>query len=137
MGYYVSIKSSTARIRSHNLTRAYQKMCSLRYTHQHMMVQQGQYGHFSWMPQDYDIRCKTAKDVLELLGFEVTTNNHGDLLITGYDSKTGQEDLFLESICDDIEGVIHWFGEDGETWTFTGTGENIYEHEQSALMVLK
>lgn len=40
----------------------------------------------------------------------------GDLLLVSYDSKIGQEDLFLEAIAPFSEGYIEWVGEDGDRW---------------------
>lgn len=68
---------------------------------------------YSWMNDQES--CKNAREVIELLGFSVEESDDG-LAITGYDSKMGQEDLFLGVIGHLITGEIQWVGEDGETW---------------------
>lgn len=133
MGYYVNIVESTAKIPAANLQKAYENMCLLNTTHDH--VKRGccwsggkqTEKFFSWMDENYPETCEDAQAVLEQLGFETEYNEDGDLLITGYDSKTGQEDLFLESITYFTEGTIEWHGEDGDTWTTEFQGEGIIE----------
>lgn len=76
---------------------------------------------FSWMPEDLT-KLKTVKEVLEALGFKcesVTAPNDETMVhIVGYDSKTGQEDLFLAVIAPYVEhgSYIEWTGEEGERW---------------------
>ncbi len=132
MGYYVEIEKSTAVIPAANLERAYQKMCALNTTHDHIKrggcfgggVQKAKW--FSWMDANYPDTCKDAQAVLEALGF-YTHYENGDLHIDGYDNKTGQEDLFLHSIQDDASGKIEWRGEDGERWTTLFSGDSVIE----------
>lgn len=72
---------------------------------------------FSWMPEDYDKTVTSVSEVLELLGFDVDTVPEGTY-IRRYDSKTGQEDLFLNAIAEFVEpgSFIEWRGEDGAFW---------------------
>jgi hypothetical protein len=77
---------------------------------------------FSWMYPDYPDKYDTAKEILEELGFYVEEAKDG-LVIEYYESKMGQENLFLESVSDLIvsstgNGMPHiiWSGEDGGTW---------------------
>jgi hypothetical protein len=133
MGYYVNIVESTAKIPAANLQKAYENMCLLNITHDHVKRGCCRSGgkqtekFFSWMDENYPETCEDAQAVLEQLGFETEYNKDGDLLITGYDNKTGQEDLFLESITYLTEGTIEWEGEDGDTWTTEFQGEGIIE----------
>jgi hypothetical protein len=136
MGYYVRIVNSTARIPAANLDRAYQRMCALNHTHDHVK-RGGSWGGgkqtakwFSWMDANYPETCADAQAVLEQLGFETQYNAQGDLLIMYYDSKTGQENLFLESIKNLATGSILWQGEEGETWTTEFQGERIIDMAQ-------
>jgi hypothetical protein len=133
MGYYVKIVKSTACIPAANLQRAYEKMCALNVTHDNDK-RGGSWGGgkqtakwFSWMDADYPNTCHDAKEVLEALGFETEYNDDGDLLITGYDSKSGQEDLFLESIIDEATGVVAWKGEEGEEWKTQFNGDSVVD----------
>jgi len=135
MGYYVEIINSTAKIPAANLKRAYQKMCALNTTH-HKEKRGGSWSGgkqdaawFSWMDANYPETCKDAQAILEQLGFYTELNEQGDLLITGYDSKMGQEDLFLKAIENDAEGEIEWVGENHERWTTTFHGDNVFEAE--------
>ncbi len=139
MGYYVQIKKSDAKILAKNLDRAYEKMCALNITHD-AKKQGGSWSGgkqvskwFSWMDANYPETCRDAKEVLEQMGFETEYDNAGNLLLKHYDSKMGQEDLFLEAIKFDGAGKIEWFGEDGETWVTQFEGDTILEPEQKLL----
>lgn len=131
MGYYVEIVESTAYIPAHLTALAYERMCELNKRNDLKLGGSWFGGEqrewwFSWMDPNYPETCKDAQEVLEQLGFEVSkmievgVDGFG-LKIVGYDSKTGQEDLFLCVIKDLIHGKIKWEGEDGEKWVFTGS----------------
>ena len=130
MGYFVEIEGSTAVIPAANLERAYEKMCALNTTHDHKKTGGNNHGGrwFAWMDANYPDTCKDAQDVLEALGF-YTHYENGNLHIDGYDNKTGQEDLFLHSIADDVTGKIEWRGEDGERWTTLFYGDYVIDGE--------
>jgi hypothetical protein len=135
MGYNVEIIRSTATIPAANLKRAYEKMCALNTTH-HDQKRGGSYSGgaktehwFSWMDSNYPETCTDAKAVLEQLGFYTEFNQQGDLLITGYDSKMGQEDLFLKAIENEASGEIEWVGEDHERWTTVLRGSDVIDAE--------
>lgn len=139
MGYYVQIKKSNAKILSQNLGRAYEKMCALNITHDDQKRGGSWSGgkqiskHFSWMDGNYPDTCANAKEILEQMGFETEYDRMGNLWLTGYDSKMGQEDIFLEAIKFDGVGKIEWFGEDGETWVTEFEGDTVLEPEQKLL----
>jgi hypothetical protein len=91
---------------------------------------------FSWMPADLTTLPDTAA-VFSELGFEVNDDENGDLLISCYDNKTGQEEVFFAAAAPFIEdGEYEWQGEDGAfwKWSFVGgkmfhsTGERYYTH---------
>lgn len=135
MGYNVEIIRSTAKIPAANLKRAYEKMCALNTTH-HAQKRGGSWGGgqkqeawFSWMDANYPETCKDAQAVLEQLGFYTGFNEQGDLLIEGYGSKMGQEDLFLKAIENEAEGEIEWVGEDHERWTTVLKGDSVIDAE--------
>lgn len=74
---------------------------------------------FSWMPADYDKTTTSVAEVLELLGFDPTVNEAGDIVDLGYyDSKSGQEDLFIKALAPFVEkgAYLVWQGEDGAVW---------------------
>jgi hypothetical protein len=72
---------------------------------------------FSWMPNitTFD----TVQAVFEALGFEVSVDE-GKFWLQGYDSKTGQEDLFLAVVAPFVEegSFTNWRGEDGALYRF-------------------
>lgn len=121
MGYYVRIVNSTAKIPRENLEKAYTEMCILNLDDSIKNGRSYSNGkvvsrYFSWMPEDYPSKLKTAQEILEALGFAVEYDESGDLLITGYDDKTGDEDHFLDAISPLSSGEIEWVGEDGAFW---------------------
>ena len=133
MGYFVRIIESTARIPKAHLQRAYEKMCALNTTH-HNLKRGGSHqggkktaSWFSWMDADYPSTCKDAQAILDMLGFYTEYDESGDLLITGYDNKTGQEDLFLDTIENEATGSITWLGEGGERWSKAFRGHDVIE----------
>jgi hypothetical protein len=88
------------------------------------------------MPEDLRTLTDT-KAVFAELGFEVRDDENGDLLISCYDNKTGQEDVFFAAAAPFIEeGEYDWTGEDGEFWRWQFTdgkmfllsGQRIYTH---------
>jgi hypothetical protein len=109
---------------------------------------------FSWMPEDIAAECPDAESVLKCLGFSVDVRENGDLWLSGYDSKIGQEELFLQAIAPYV-GIVDWYakrnpatdepfnpqmewvGEDGEFWMhifkngklYTAAGEKKYGNE--------
>lgn len=132
MGYYVKIKESTFRIPAANLDAALVELKAL--NHNPLVEKRG--GHyqpkagktqsfFSWMPHDYDRHVTTAEEVFILLGFETEKDETtGDVLITGYDSKIGQEELFLNAVKHLVtpDSAITWIGEEDEMWRWTPEG---------------
>lgn len=121
MGYYISIVDSTMVIPKKNLDKAYQRLCDL--NKQDHLKRGGSWSKmkrtaswFSWMPQDYPKECPDTERIFQALGFQTNINSNGDLSIIGYDSKAGQEDLFLETISDLAKGYIIWTGENAEYW---------------------
>lgn len=72
---------------------------------------------FSWMPSKYDEMVTSVAEVFQMLGF-TTENKDGKVLLTDYDSKVGQEELFLALVAPFVEegSFINWMGEDGNKW---------------------
>ena len=134
MGYWVNIIEGAVTIPKANLEEAYKRMCAL--NDNDAIKRGGQWGGevssesprpegmnyhparwFSWMDADYPSTCADAKAILRELGFELEDRD-GDLFIFGYDSKIGQEELFLDAISDlcTKDSFLVWRGEDGEMW---------------------
>jgi hypothetical protein len=72
---------------------------------------------FSWMPSDYDKTVTSVAEVFTLLGFEVDSHD-GVVDLKYYDSKAGQEDLFIALVAPFVEegSFMEWDGEDGAGW---------------------
>ena len=135
MGYYVSIKKSTAVIPAHNKATVLAIWKDLNKPENNHLKRGGSYNGggeksrhwYSWMDADYDQTCNSVEEVLDMLGFYYTSHDNGDVSIDGYDSKTGQEDLFLERVENLLTGEIEWLGEEGETWTTKFKGDDVIE----------
>jgi hypothetical protein len=85
---------------------------------------------YSWMTADYDQHVKSCAEVFTQLGFEVEETAEG-LRLTGYDNKTGQEDLFLAAVAPYVQedSYLNWRGEDGILYRFQFDGEKMTELE--------
>lgn len=135
MGYYVRIVKSTAFVPAKNLDRVYDIMCSLNETHDHEKRGGTWCGGkrtvkcFSWMDENYPETCKDAQAIFNQLGFETTYDDVGNLHLVAYDSKMGQEDLFLKSISTNVIGKIDWIGEEGETWSTVFMGDTVIDSQ--------
>lgn len=73
---------------------------------------------FSWMEANYPETCKTLDDVLTALGFEISYDSKGNIDGLQYDSKIGDEELFLKAIAPFVKkgSIINWVGEDNTFW---------------------
>jgi len=121
MGYYVS-GNGELRIKKENLDKAHDALMALQDA-PNKAKRGGSSGGdkaprfwYSWMPEDLRTLTDT-KAVFAELGFEVRDDENGDLLISCYDNKTGQEDVFIAAAAPFIEdGDYEWTGEDGIFW---------------------
>jgi len=85
---------------------------------------------FSWM-NDTDIEnTETVEAVFNHLGFE-TTKTEGGFTLDAYNSKTGQEDLFLAVMAPWTKdgSYIEWRGEDGSQWRHTVSNGRMFYSE--------
>jgi hypothetical protein len=121
MGYNVEIEKSSLTIpasQKGNVLKAWKEMNSPANNyrkHGGSFSGGGKNEHwYSWMPVDYDQTVQSVEDVLDLLGFDYTILDNGDTLITGYCSKTGQEEEFFEEVRQYIHGSVSWIGEEGD-----------------------
>lgn len=121
MGYYVS-GNGQLRIKKENLAAAYDALMALQDAPPKAKRGGSSGGGeaprfwYSWMPEDLRTLPDT-KAVFAELGFEVSDDENGDLLISCYDNKTGQEDVFFAAAAPFIEDdEYEWTGEDGAFW---------------------
>lgn len=130
MGYYVTLDDANFLIKPENLDEALVRLKALNAPTNDNLKRGGSYGGggkteswFSWMPPDYDKTVTSAKEVFDLLGFETSLTDEG-LRLLGYDSKTGQEDVFLNVVADLVEpgSYLTWTGEDGDKWRYFFNG---------------
>lgn len=89
---------------------------------------------FSWMPADYDKTVSSVKDVFDLLGFDseiIEGPDHPFVRIRGYDSKRGQEELFVAETAPFVEegSYMEWSGEEGETWRWDAVDGRMTERD--------
>lgn len=129
MGYYVQITNSSCVIDAVVKPQVYQIWCDLNHPRHNDQKNGGSWRDgkkavfwYSWMDEHYDQTCKTAEDILNMLGFTYETLADFSLRITGYESKMGQEDVFFKAVAHLLTGEIAWRGEDNceYTWTFYG-----------------
>jgi hypothetical protein len=138
MGYYVRITNSNVFIPKVKQEAAYKALCALNTADS--LKGGGSYGPppeggpsvclkrwFSWMDANYPEKCKDLKEVLEEVGFDVELSEAGDILSLGYDSKTGDEEHFLNALAPFVANgsFIEWQGEDGEKWRHEFDGHKI------------
>jgi hypothetical protein len=132
MGYYISGNGSL-RIKAENLGKAYEAMMALQEAPDNAK-RGGSYGGgertsswFSWMPQDLRTLPDTQA-VFVALGFEtIIDDSNGDLVITCYENKIGQEEVFFAAAAPFIEdGDYEWQGEDGDFWKWEFVGGKMF-----------
>lgn len=140
MGYYVTSGNCEFTIKSENLPHAYELLCELN-AHDELKtgrrigsgwfrgcectditekpadsksVAENPNVWFSWMPWNYDERCKSATEILELVGFTVTQDEQGSIVFLSYDAKTGCEQEFLSALAPLVKdgSFIEWQGEE-------------------------
>ena len=136
MGYFISITDADFAIPAAKLNRAYGAVCQLNNLNH---LKRGnawprpeglentttptEHLWFSWMDWNYPETCKDLEAVLKQVGFHTYFDDKGNLVISGYSDKAGQEDVFLWTIAPyaiatltDGPPYIDWQGEDGEHW---------------------
>ena len=124
MGYYVTTEDINIIVPKDLLEPAYKAVLAM--NEDDNLKRGGSHGAerkfwFSWMPEDLST-LTDLKAVMENLGFDTNYNEAGDLVLGHYDSKTGQEDLFLDAIAPFVQEGSYaiWKGEDNHfyKWEF-------------------
>jgi hypothetical protein len=125
MGYEVVITRSNAAIKAAHKPAVLQIWKDLNKPENDHLKNGGSYSQggktsswYSWMDADYDTKCNSVEDVLGELGFSYEVMADGETVITGYDRKIGQEQLFFDAVAPFVSGSIDWEGEDGCDWTW-------------------
>ena len=124
MGYNVYLEKSTVTLLSSKESEAFERLKALNDPKNDGIKRGGSSTGgvytakwFSWMTEDYDKTCGNITEIFTMLGFDTAREDNGALKFTGYDSKTGQEALFLETISDLLTpGYMEWTGEDDAHW---------------------
>lgn len=126
MGYYVETTSVDFRIPATQVPNAFAALCHMNSPVFDDQKHGGSWGGgakgktaawYSWMPADYHLTCKSLKDIFEALGFEGCKEDGLGFTLGNYDSKTGQQELFLAVAAQyALPGMIEWTGEDGSRW---------------------
>jgi hypothetical protein len=142
MGYYVETTEMYAVIPADRMDDAYRRLCALNHSptaDKHGGAIQGGKivsSYFSWMEADYDEKYKDAVEILNQVGFTDTyTDENGDLVLGGYNNKTGDEDQFINSIspCFTEDSFINWRGEDAEMYRWELGNASIMVKEASVV----
>ena len=122
MGYYVT-GNGALRIKSENLGKSYEALMALQDAPPKAKRGGSSGGDkaprywYSWMSEDLRTLADT-KAVFAELGFETRIEEPtGDLIISCYDNKSGQEDVFFAAAAPFIEDdEYEWTGEDSDFW---------------------
>jgi len=133
MGYYVTIEDSNLVIPADKVADAYELLCALNADNTIKGGWRGDWRDnehdngpdervwFSWMPWNYPELYATTEQILDVLGFEFSSDDNG-IAIFGYDNKIGDEEHFIAALApiltsaDDRPAQIVWRGEDGIVW---------------------
>ena len=136
MGYNITMEDGSIDIPNEHLEAVYVKMCTLNDLPDEYKNGGAYSGGkrtgawFSWMPADYPNVCRNAQEILEELGF--TCRQTSEYLVADmYDSKVGQEKVFIAAIAPWIDEPceVYWVGEDGARWKWTFDHGVMIEHE--------
>jgi len=144
MGYYVSLKQSSASIPK---SKEQEALAALHALNERDDLKSGgawkpdgtkQRTWFAWMPENLK-ELTTLKDFLECVGFEVAYNSPQDQYnIIGYESKTGAEKVFIWALTPFIRQTdvtelapanMEWQGEDGSQWVWIFKDGKMIEEE--------
>lgn len=119
MGYYVRIESVDWEIKETPEALATIREMPTKFHHLKRGGSSSGEKWFSWMNDTEIETTETVQNVFDQLGFETQKTEDGFQLL-GYDSKTGQEDLFLAVMAPyTVSGSsIEWVGEDNALWRY-------------------
>jgi hypothetical protein len=130
MGYYVSLTESDFIIpETDEVLQALKEMPTKYYAVMRGGSSNGE-KWFSWMNNEEIENAESAQSIFEALGFDCEKDKYGakgTFSLESYDSKTGQEDLFLAVVAPFVaeDSFTEWRGEDGEIWRYTVSGKKL------------
>ena len=136
MGYYVELEDSNITLKNADKNTILQVWKDLNHPSNNHLKTGGSYSggkqtgwHYAWLAEDYDECVENVEEMLEMLGFSFEEQGNGDILITGYDSKTGNENVFFKAAAPYIqEGQYgEWRGEDKRRWAWYFDGTQMHE----------
>lgn len=134
MGYYIDLTSSSWEIAESAESLATVREMPKKY---HAIKRGGSSNGDKWFSWMNDIEIETAESVeavFNALGFE-TTKTEGGFTLNSYNSKTGQEDLFLAVMAPFTKdgSDIEWRGEDGALWKFEVRGGRMFRTDSEII----
>jgi len=131
MGYYITLADASFDVPETNEVLQVIKDANVTY---HDWKRGGSYSGgeqrerwFSWLPKDYDKTITSVKEFFDLLGFDSDAHD-GLVRLMAYDSKIGQEELFLAIVAPFVEegSFLEWRGEDGSMWRHEVMGGKLH-----------
>lgn len=134
MGYYIDLVDAEWEITESPESLATIREMPVKYHHIKRGGSSNGEKWFSWM-NDTDIEnAETVERVFGHLGFDTEETDNGFKLV-GYNSKTGQEDLFLAVMAPFTKdgSYIEWRGEDGALWKFEIRGGRMFRSESEII----
>lgn len=140
MGYNITLENANFRIRECKLDQAWEVVAALNKRDDLKSGGSWSGGEkkecwFSWMDADYPTKALEAFErkecshpleyVFSQLGFDTTRDEGKGLRLHWYDSKTGDEEIFLDAVAPFVEpgSFLEWSGEDGLRWRHEFNGE--------------
>lgn len=134
MGFYVETVSVDVTIPAAKLPEALQVLKDLDKPENNHLKGGGSWSggvqtgwHYSWMNGDWAETAKSCSEIFQKLGFTDTYENENGLELGYYDSKTGNEDVFLNAVAPfvDAGSYVEWRGEDGSVWKNVFDGQKM------------
>lgn len=128
MGYYVTLNSCSINIPASDFPRICQHLLNTGFLTNTSAMNGGCFGGpddgkrwYSWVNMDYlaeHLKANDLEAVLDDFGFEVFTNDNGDIVDLCYDNKTGNEEELFCAMAPAMSGIneLFWSGEEGERW---------------------
>ena len=130
MGYYIDLVDAEWEITESPESLATIREMPVKYHHIKRGGSSSGEKWFSWMNDTEIETAETVEKVFNQLGFETDTVD-GGFKLTAYNSKTGQEDLFLAVMAPFTKdgSYIEWRGEDGTLWKYEVNNGRMFRSE--------